>query len=60
MAVTETTSTPTELRLDIEGMTCAAARRVEKALEKVDGVKGERESRHRACHGRFRPGEDVA
>ena len=39
MAVTETTSTPTELRLDIEGMTCAACvRRVEKALEKVDGV----------------------
>ena len=39
MAVTDTTINPEELRLEIEGMTCAACvRRVEKALEKVDGV----------------------
>ncbi len=39
MAVTKTSPPSTEVRLDIEGMTCAACvRRVERALEKVDGV----------------------
>ncbi len=39
MAIRNQPGTTQELRLDIEGMTCAACvRRVEKALEKVDGV----------------------
>jgi Cu+-exporting ATPase len=40
MIVNESPTRSSELRLDIEGMTCAACvRRVERALEKVDGVR---------------------
>ena len=47
----------TTIELPITGMTCAScANRIERKLNKLDGVHGERQLRHREGDGRLRPG----